>query len=121
MDQNGQQLPYVDSLLISIVESADLMNMKVIAGEVDVQVAGVQESFSNYPLFAQYAEEMNYTIRTSDFNEPNAMNFHFNVTSKDPVKAPYLSSVDFRRALSLGMDRESVIATFYSVGPFVEI
>ena len=61
---------------------------------------------------------MNYTIRTSDFNEPNAMNFHFNVTSKDPVKAPYLSSVDFRRALSLGMDRESVIATFYSVGPY---
>lgn len=118
VDQNGQQLPYVDSLLISIVESADLMNMKVIAGEVDVQVAGVQESFSNYPLFAQYAEEMNYTIRTSDFNEPNAMNFHFNVTSKDPVKAPYLSSVDFRRALSLGMDRESVIATFYSVGPY---
>lgn len=118
VDQNGQQLPYVDNLLISIVESADLMNMKVIAGEVDVQVAGVQESFNNYPLFAQYAEEMNYSIQVSEFNEPNAMNFHFNVTSTDPVKAPYLSSVDFRRALSLGMDRESIIATFYSVGPY---
>jgi len=85
---------------------------------VDVQVACVQESFSNYPLFAQYAEEMNYTIATSDFNEPNAMNFHFNVTSVDPVKAPYLSSVDFRRALSMGLDRETIIATFYTVGPY---
>lgn len=118
VDQNGQQLPYIDEAVISIVESTDLVNMKVIAGEVDVQVACVQESFSNYPLFAQYAEEMNYTIGTSDFNEPNAMNYHFNVTSVDPVKAPYLSSVDFRKALSLGMDRASIIATFYTVGPY---
>ncbi|MGI6239117.1 MAG: ABC transporter substrate-binding protein, partial [Christensenellales bacterium] len=50
--------------------------------------------------------------------EPNAMNFHFNLTSVDPVKAPYLHSVDFRRALSIGMDRETVIATFYTVGPY---
>jgi peptide/nickel transport system substrate-binding protein len=118
VDQNGQQLPYIDEAVISIVESTDLVNMKVIAGEVDVQVACVQESFSNYPLFAQYAEEMDYTIETSDFNEPNAMNFHFNATSVDPVKAPYLSSVDFRRALSMGIDRQTIIATFYTVGPF---
>lgn len=118
VDQNGQQLPYIDEAIISIVESIDLVNMKVIAGEVDVQVAAVQESFSNYPLFAQYAEEMNYSIRTSDFNEPNAMNFHINATTVDPVKAPYLSSVDFRRALSMGLDRETVIATFYTVGPY---
>lgn len=118
VDQTGQQLPYIDSAVISIVESIDLVNMKVIAGEVDVQVAAVQESFSNYPLFAQYAEEMDYTIATSDFNEPNAMNFHINATSVDPVKAPYLTSVDFRRALSMGMDRATVIATFYTVGPY---
>ncbi|MGI6239777.1 MAG: ABC transporter substrate-binding protein, partial [Christensenellales bacterium] len=52
VDQAGQQLPYIDNAIISIVESTDLVNMKVIAGEVDVQVASVQESFSNYPLFA---------------------------------------------------------------------
>ena len=121
VDQNGQQLPYIDEAVISIVESTDLVNMKVIAGEVDVQVACVQESFSNYPLFAQYAEEMNYRIETSDFNEYNAMNFHFNVTSTDEVKAPYLSSVDFRRAMSLGLDREAIISTFYSVGPYKSV
>ncbi len=118
VDQNGQQLPYIDNAVISIVESIDLVNMKVIAGEVDVQVAAVQESFSNYPLFAQYADEMNYHIETSDFNEPNAMNFHFNATSVDPVKAPYLTNVDFKRALSMGMDRTTIIATFYTVGPY---
>ena len=53
VDQNGQQLPYVDSLLISIVESADLMNMKVIAGEVDVQVAGVQEASQQLPAVSR--------------------------------------------------------------------
>ena len=118
VDQEGNQLPYIDSAVITVVESTDLMNMKVISGEVDVQVAGVSESLSNYPMFAQYAEEMNYTIATSAFNEPNAMNFHINTTSVDEVKAPYLSSVDFRRALSLGLDRQTIIDTFYTVGPF---
>ncbi len=92
--------------------------LKVIGGEVDVQVACVQESFSNYPLFAQYAEEMGYTIKVSDFNEPNAMNFHFNATSVDPVKGPILRDPNFRKALALGLDRETIIATFYSVGPY---
>lgn len=118
VDQNGQQLPYIEECVVSIVESTDLVNMKVIGGEVDIQVACVQESFSNYPLFAQYAEEMNYTIRVSEFNEPNAMNFHFNATSVDPVKAPYLTNPDFRKAMSLGLDRATIIATFYNVGPY---
>ena len=118
VDANGQQLPYIDECVISIVESTDLVNMKVIGGEVDVQVACVQESFSNYPLFAQYAEEMNYHIEVSEFNEPNAMNFHFNVTSNDPVKAPYLCNPEFHKAMSLGLDRETIIATFYTVGPY---
>ena len=118
VDQNGQQLPYIDEAVISIVESTDLVNMKVIGGEVDVQVACVQESFSNYPLFAQYAEEMGYSIRVSDFNEPNAMNIHFNATNVDPVKSQVLGSVEFRKAMSIGFDRETIIATFYSVGPY---
>ena len=105
--------------MITIVESTDLMNMKIIAGEVDVQAAGLSESFSNYPLFAQYADEMNYRLTTVEHNEPGALNFHFNITSVDPVKAPYLSNVEFRRALSLGMDRPTIISTFYAIGPFV--
>ena len=118
VDQNGNQLPYIDEAVVSIVESTDLVNMKVIGGEVDIQVACVQESFANYPLFAQYAEEMGYEIRVSEFNEPNGMNFHFNATSVDPVKAPYLTNPEFRKAMSMGIDREAIIATFWSVGPY---
>lgn len=119
VDQNGQQLPYIDHCIINIVESTDLMNMKVVAGEIDYQAAGLSESFSNYPLFAQYAEEMNYKVWTTEHNEPGALNFFFNIASTDPVKGPILQNVDFRKALSLGMDRDAVISTFYSVGPFV--
>ena len=62
---------------------------------------------------------MNYRLTTVEHNEPGALNFHFNITSVDPVKAPYLSNVEFRRALSLGMDRPTIISTFYAIGPFV--
>lgn len=119
VDQNGQQLPYVDEAIITIVESTDLMNMKIVAGEVDYQAAGLSESFSNYPLFAQYAEEMKYKLWTTEHNEPGALNFSVNVTSVDPVKGPILANVEFRRALSLAMDRDTIISTFYSVGPYV--
>jgi len=119
VDQAGNQLPYIDDAIINIVESTDLMNMKIVAGEIDYQAAGLSESFSNYPMFAQYAEEMNYKLWTTPHNEPGALNFMINIASKDPVKAPVLSNVEFRRALSLGMDRDSIIATFYSVGPHV--
>lgn len=119
VDQNGNQLPYIDDAIINIVESTDLMNMKIVAGEVDYQAAGLSESFSNYPMFAQYAEEMNYKLWTTPHNEPGALNFMINVASKDPVKGPILGDVEFRRALSLGMDRDTIIATFYSVGPYV--
>lgn len=119
VDEDGKQLPYLDNAVLEIVESTDLVNMKVIAGDLDLQLACVMESFSNYPLFAQYADEMGYHIDVSEFDEPNAMNIHFNSTSVDPVKAPYLSNVEFRRAMSLGLDRDSIIATFYTVGPYV--
>jgi len=119
VDQAGNQLPYIDDAIINVVESTDLMNMKIVAGEVDYQAAGLSESFSNYPMFAQYAEEMNYKLWTTPHNEPGALNFMINVASTDEVKAPVLSNVEFRRALSLGMDRDTIIATFYSVGPYV--
>ena len=119
VDQSGNQLPYLDEAIVSITETTDLMNMKIIAGEVDYQAAGLSESFSNYPMFAQYAEEMNYKLWTANHNEPGALNFDINVASSDAVKAPLLANVDFRIALALGIDRDAIVSTFYAIGPFV--
>ena len=119
VDQNGNQLPYIDSAIINVTETTDLMNMKIISGEVDYQAAGLSESFSNYPMFAQYAEEMNYKLWTANHNEPGALNFDINVASLDPVKGPLLANVDFRIALALGIDRDAIVSTFYAIGPFV--
>jgi len=38
VDAEGQQLPYIDSLQIDIVENADLVNMRAVAGEIDMQL-----------------------------------------------------------------------------------
>lgn len=118
VDQTGQQLPYIDECLITIVESPDEANAKVLSGEVDIQVATLQETFSNFLIFSQHADENEYQVLTSEFNEPNAMNFHFNATTVDPVKAPYLSSPEFRKAMSIGINRPAIISAFFRVGPF---
>ena len=118
VDQNGRQLPYIDECQITIVGTPDEVNSKVLNGEVDIQVATLQETFSSFLLFSQHADEKNYQVMTSEFNEPNAMNFHFNATSVDPVKAPYLSNPEFRKAMSIGINRQAIISAFFRVGPF---
>jgi peptide/nickel transport system substrate-binding protein len=117
VDTAGNQLPYIDRIQASIVQSGDVAKMRVIAGEADVQLATIMESFSDYPLFAENQANGNYKLKTVDFAEPNAMNIHINMNSQDDAKRPIMGSADFRKALSLALDRDKIIATHFTVGP----
>lgn len=118
VDTEGNQLPYIDTCIINIVESADVAKMKAIAGEFDLAFACIQENFSDYPLFAEHAEEQNYTINTSPFDEPNGMNIHFNITNRNESIRKVTEQANFRKAMSLGLNRADIIATFWTVGPY---
>ena len=56
VDTEGNQLPYMDTCVINIVESADITKMKAISGEFEVAVASIMENFADYPLYAENAE-----------------------------------------------------------------
>lgn len=118
VDTEGNQLPYIDRCIINIVETADIAKMKAIAGEFEVALACIMENFSDYPLYAEYAEEQNYTIFTNPYNEPNGMNIHFNITNRDESKRALVEQADFRIAMSHALNREEIIATFWTVGPY---
>jgi peptide/nickel transport system substrate-binding protein len=118
VDTNGNQLPYIDSCVINIVESADIVKMKAISGEFEIAVASIQEDFSDYPLYAENATTGDYKVFTVDFAEPNAMNIHINIAHKDPAKRAIMEKVEFRRAMSLAINRPEIISVNYTVGPF---
>jgi peptide/nickel transport system substrate-binding protein len=118
VDEAGNQLPYLDGCVITLVESTDIAIMKAIAGEVDVQIATLAENFANYPLLAEHMDEQGYTLGTYDPNEPNAMNIVVNPAGKDEDKRAVMSQKDFRTALSQGINREEIVASMWTVGPY---
>ena len=118
VDEEGKQLPYIDACVINMVESIDIGIMKAIAGETDVQITTLSENFANYPLLAEHMEEQNYTLGTFDPNEPNAMNISINTLHRDADKRAVLGDKNFRIALSYGVNREDLVASFWTVGPY---
>jgi peptide/nickel transport system substrate-binding protein len=117
VDTEGNQLPYIDTCQVNVVESPDVAKMRTIAGEVDLQIATIMEDFADFPLFSESARSGNYTVKTTEFIEPNAMNIHLNLTNQDAAKRAIVSQPNFRKALSLALDRQKIINISFSVGP----
>lgn len=120
-DDAGRQLPYIDSCVINLAQSDDIVTMKNVSGEFEIAFACVMEDMANYPLYAENAEQAGYTVCTSEFDEPNAMNIHLNITSADEVKRSYYQQTDFRRALSLAINRQEIIDVQFTVGKFKSV
>jgi len=117
VDDKGNQLPYIDTLTINIVESPDLALMRAAAGDIDMQMATLTEDFNNYPFLAENAAAGGYEVRMWDYGEPGAMNIFFNMAHKDPVVRDILKTSEFRHAMSYALNREAIIATYLTVGP----
>ena len=111
VDTAGNQLPYIDRISFDVVENSELANMKMVSGEVDMQLRHVL--FKNYPLFQQNKDKGNYRILqwtrgyiTDSVLAPNCMH-------KDPEMAKYLGDKRFRWALSMGINRDEIIQSVF--------
>ena len=117
VDTEGNQLPYIDSVVINIVESPDITLMRTAAGEIDMQVATLLEDFLNFPFLAENAAGGNYSVHTFEFAEAGVLDFHINSAHRDPYVRAVFGNPEFRKALSHALDRETIIATHLTVGP----
>ncbi len=104
-DQEGNQLPYIDRIYNEFVEAEEIFDAKIISGEVDF--AGFDTDLGNFPMYRSFEEEGNYRTILWDFGNVATI-FQFNQTHEDPALREIFQDVRFRRAMSLGMDREEV-------------
>jgi peptide/nickel transport system substrate-binding protein len=115
VDTEGNQLPYLDGINRTTVESRDVANIKVIAGEVDV--AGFDLVLENYPLYKENESKGGY--RTMLWGGPRGAEQYlvFNYTSKDPVLRQIFNDLRLRQALSVAINRKEINDTlFYGKG-----
>ena len=107
VDTAGQQLPYIDRVVSQTVNT-ETYNLKVIAGEADY---ASYMSLADYPLLKQNEESGDYRLVLFDFIGGLGVVFGYNHV--DPVKRELFWNLDFRRAMSLAIDRDEVNETAY--------
>ena len=98
VDENGRQLPYLDSIVINIA-SNKLVPAKTGAGEADLQARYLR--MDNYTFLKSAARDKNFDVRLWDSAKGAHLALYPNLNTSDPVYRKLLQDVRFRRALSL--------------------
>ncbi len=111
VDPDGNQLPYIDRVVHEIVEDASTLNLKAVAGNIDMQFRHIL--WTNYPLFMDNAEKLGYRVFKWKLARGSGFVLPPNLNHGDPGMRELFQNKDFRIALSLGIDRSEINALVY--------
>jgi len=111
VDSEGKQLPYYDKVFWNIVQSVDLIPVRVVSGEVDMQAMYI--GFPDYTLLMENREAGGYQVYLWDpGNSGSAMHPNQTRTGDDEMR-DLLRDQRFRLALSKALNREDMNDLFY--------
>jgi peptide/nickel transport system substrate-binding protein len=105
VDQNGVQLPYVDQIVINIAESS-IIPAKTGSGESDLQERYL--SFADYTFLKEGEKRNNYKVHLWTVGKGSAVALFPNLNTNDAGWRELFRDARFRRALSIGIDREEI-------------
>jgi peptide/nickel transport system substrate-binding protein len=109
VDTQGQQLPYIDRVEVFLVADREAVALGNVLGEFDFDTMWV--GFPQLPMFLEEQDQRDFSI--GFYNTPSmAILFNFDADNEDTRTV--LRDVNFRRALSLAIDRNAISeALFY--------
>ncbi len=110
VDTNGRQLPYIDDVKINVT-NVKLIPLKAGSGEADLQARGL--NFNNYTLLKKSEKEFGYSTKLWEPAKGARWAIYPNLTAADPEWRALMRKADFRRALSLAIDRHEINQVFY--------
>jgi peptide/nickel transport system substrate-binding protein len=112
VDTAGNQLPYIDRVVLTLAENLEVINLRAIAGEYDWQQRHLD--LGKLPVFIENQAKGNYKVYLDpgDYGGDMVLKFNLNYDA-DPEIAKWFNTTDFRRALSLGIDRDQINETFW--------
>jgi peptide/nickel transport system substrate-binding protein len=112
MDTEGNQLPYIDRIKMTLAESAKVANLRAMAGEYDYLERHMD--LAKLPTFLENVKRGNYTVHLDLCYNGSDTNLIFMVGYEaDPEIGNLIATADFRRALSLGIDRDQINDAFF--------
>ena len=112
VDSAGNQLPYMDRVQLSLVQDLEVINLRAMAGEYDMQERHID--LAKLPVILENRQKGNYTVHLDLGYGGADYIMQLNQSYKaDPEIRKWLTNADFRRALSLGIDRDQFNETFW--------
>lgn len=113
VDAEGNQLPYIDRIYAETLtaKEREVATMKYISGQANM--AREYIGLSEMSLYLENAEEGGYRLLMLPSELGTYVHYVPNYTYPDPVWRKIIGDVRFRRALSLGMNRQEIIETVY--------
>ena len=110
VDDRGRQLPYIDEVLL-IRSPPNLITAKTAAGESDLQAKGL--SFQDAALLKQAEKEGRLRLHLWPVGRGSQLALYPNQNVADPALRLLFRARAFRRALSLGIDRQEMVRVLY--------
>jgi len=111
VDNEGNQLPYIPQVTLSDAENLDVLGLRAAGGNYDFQDRGL--GVTNLPVLMNNAQNRNFTVHRAPSNAMEC-GVRFNLAyNQDPELGSLIRIADFRRALSLGIDRQQINESFY--------
>lgn len=107
VDNEGNQLPYIDKIVLRRFENLEVFNNRVIAGEVDMQHRHVL--LDKIALLKRESHKANFRVLIwPNLGGSDAIVYINQTWDGDPEIKKWLRSRDFRIALSLAIDRKEI-------------
>ena len=110
VDEIGQQLPYIDRVILSIADSK-IIPAKTGAGESDLQ--GRYLRFDNYTFLKESEGRNEFNVRLWRTGPGSQLALYPNLNVNDEIWRGLMRDLRFRRALSLGVDRHEINQAIY--------
>lgn len=112
VDTAGNQLPYIDRVQFTLAENLEVINLRAMAGEYDVQERHID--LGKLPVLLENQQKGNYKVHLDLGFAGADYLLQINQSYKaDPEIRKWLTNADFRRALALGIDRDQLNETFW--------
>jgi peptide/nickel transport system substrate-binding protein len=111
VDTEGNQLPYIDIQRWKRVETAELVTLAALAGEIDCQFRRIV--LKDYPVLAEGAEKGDYHLLLWENLNTGTVIFPNHTLLKDDEVLALNQDIRWRQALSLLVDRDEMNELVY--------
>jgi peptide/nickel transport system substrate-binding protein len=110
VDAEGRQLPYIDRVILDRTQ-AQLIPVRAAVGESDLQAVGL--TLRDFTVLKQAETQGRIKVALWPIGRGAQLALYPNLNAADPVLRALLREADFRRALSLEIDRDEINKVLY--------